>query len=72
MPSFLRLATALMVPPYSGAVTISPVDGSRTISFSAAAAGWSLSPLANVTVATSANASGNNMSRGVITYSSSF
>ena len=47
------------VPPYSGAVTISPVDGSSTISFSAAAAGWSLSPLANVTVATSASASVN-------------
>ena len=26
MPSFLKFTTALIVPPYSGAVTISPVD----------------------------------------------
>ena len=56
------------VPPYSGAVTISPVVGSVTISFSisGAAAGWSLSPLANVTVATSAHASANTSVRRAI------
>ena len=53
MPSGLKVVSNLIVPPYSGAVTISPVLGSSTISFSAAAAS-SPSPAANVTVATSA------------------
>ena len=61
-----------MVPPYSGAVTILPVAGSRTISFSAAAVSSSPAGLPNVAVATRANTSGSNMSLGVITYSSSF
>ena len=39
------------VPPYSGAVTISPVVGSSTISFSIAAAGCSSSPEAQAPVA---------------------
>ena len=39
------------VPPYSGAVTISPVVGSSTISFSAAAAGSSSAPAAQRPVA---------------------
>ena len=59
------LTTKVSVPPYSGAVTISPVVGSSTISFSIAAAGSSSSPLANVTVATSASASVSTMSFGV-------
>ena len=59
------------VPPYSGALIISPVDGSITISRSVAAPASSPAGLANVTVAASASASDSTMSFGVIAYSSS-
>ena len=54
-----------MVPPYSGAVIISPVVGSSTISFSVAAAS-SASAAANVAVATSANASVNSVNKPIL------
>ena len=54
-----RFVVETICPPYCGALIISPVDGSSTISCSvvAAAASPSLAGLANAAVVTSANAS---------------
>ena len=59
MPSFLKFTTGRIVPPYSGAVTISPVLGSITISFSIAAAGSSSAAAAQRPVAAKLSTSTN-------------